>query len=60
LKGKHFTYIEVEPHALASAALGKSRQAVPHLLGQVVPEASMVGTLAVFTLDHITSRPDGR
>jgi len=36
------TYIEVEPHALASAALGKSQQAVCHLLGTVIAE-TLVG-----------------
>ena len=38
LKGKTFQYLEVEPHALASASLGKSQQAVKHLLGSVIPE----------------------
>jgi len=38
LKGKTFQYLEIEPHALASASLGKSQQAVKHLLGSVIPE----------------------
>lgn len=33
-----FRYIEVERHALASAALGKSQQAVRHLLADVIAE----------------------
>jgi hypothetical protein len=32
-----FLYIEVEPHALTSAALGKSQKAVRDLLGLTVP-----------------------
>ncbi len=32
------SYLEVEPHALACAALGKSQQAVRHLLGDVIAE----------------------
>src|SRR3984885_2278606 len=31
-----FVYIEVDPHALASAALGRTQQAVSHLLGTVL------------------------
>ncbi len=34
------TYIEVDPHALASAAHGKTQQAVSHLLGTVLAEES--------------------
>lgn len=33
-----FHFLEVEPHALASAALGKSQQAVRHLLATVIAE----------------------
>jgi SpoVK/Ycf46/Vps4 family AAA+-type ATPase len=33
-----FHFLEVEPHALASAALGKSQQAVRHLLASVIAE----------------------
>src|SRR5208282_3617626 len=36
LKGCEFFYIEVEPHALASSALGKSQQAVTELLGTTI------------------------
>jgi SpoVK/Ycf46/Vps4 family AAA+-type ATPase len=45
-----FRYIEVEPHALASAALGKSQQAVKHLLGDA--EQAAVGPLIV-VLDEV-------
>jgi len=52
LKGKHFTYLELEPHALASAALGKSQQAVTHLLGTVVAEYAASGPCIVL-LDEV-------
>src|SRR5438552_1078411 len=35
-----FAFIEVDPHALASAAHGKTQQAVSHLLGTVLAEES--------------------
>jgi len=47
-----FRYIEVEPHALASAALGKSQQAVKHLLGDVIAEQATAGPLIV-VLDEV-------
>ncbi|MCW5962500.1 MAG: AAA family ATPase [Bryobacterales bacterium] len=47
-----FRYIEVEPHALASAALGRSQQAVKHLLGAVVAEQADAGPLIVL-LDEV-------
>jgi pachytene checkpoint protein 2 len=37
--GCHMTFIEVDPHSLASATLGKSQQAVTHLLGSVIADA---------------------
>ena len=46
------TYIEVEPHALASAALGKSQQAVCHLLGTVIAEEASTGPCIVL-LDEV-------
>jgi SpoVK/Ycf46/Vps4 family AAA+-type ATPase len=53
LKGQgKFRYLEVEPHALASAALGKSQQAVKHLLGSVVAEQAATGPLVV-VLDEV-------
>lgn len=51
LTGK-ITYIEVEPHALASAALGKSQQAVCHLLGTVIAEEAATGPCIVL-LDEV-------
>ncbi|MGO8974338.1 MAG: AAA family ATPase [Steroidobacteraceae bacterium] len=38
--GAEMTFIEVDPHALASAAHGKTQQAVSHLLGTVLAEES--------------------
>lgn len=48
----NITYLEVEPHALASAALGKSQQAVRHLLGSVVAEQAASGPCIVL-LDEV-------
>lgn len=47
-----FQYLEVEPHALASSSLGKSQQAVRHLLGTTVAEAASQGPLIV-VLDEV-------
>jgi pachytene checkpoint protein 2 len=47
-----FRYIEVEPHALASASLGKSQQAVKHLLGDIIAEEAALGPLVV-VLDEV-------
>lgn len=53
IKGKgSFQYLEVEPHALASASLGRSQQAVKHLLGSVVAEHAESGPLIV-VLDEV-------
>ncbi len=46
------TYIEVDPHALASAAHGKTQQAVSHLLGTVLAEESATGPCIVL-LDEV-------
>lgn len=47
-----FLFIEVEPHALASAALGKSQRAVRDLLGQTINEHAANGPLIVL-LDEV-------
>lgn len=47
-----FQFLEVEPHALANAGLGRSQQAVRKLLGEVVPERASLGPLIVL-LDEI-------
>lgn len=50
--GGGFTYIEVDPHSLASASLGKSQQAVSHLLGTVIAEEASAGPCIVL-LDEV-------
>ena len=50
--GTKFQFLEVEPHALASASLGKSQQAVTHLLGTVIAESAEYGPLIVL-LDEV-------
>lgn len=50
--GGTFTFIEVDPHALASAAHGKTQQAVSHLLGTVLAEESSSGPCIVL-LDEV-------
>ena len=47
-----FCFIEVEPHALTGAALGKSQRAVRDLLGQTVTEQAERGPLIVL-LDEV-------
>jgi len=47
-----FTFIEVDPHALASAAHGKTQQAASHLLGTVLAEESSNGPCIVL-LDEV-------
>lgn len=47
-----FHFLEVEPHALASASLGKSQQAVRDLLGSTVAEHANSGPLVVL-LDEV-------
>ena len=47
-----FLYIEVEPHALASAALGKSQKAVTDLLGSTIAEHAAMKPLIVL-LDEV-------
>jgi AAA+ superfamily predicted ATPase len=47
-----FRFIEVEPHALTGAALGKSQRAVRDLLGQTIAEQAERGPLIVL-LDEV-------
>jgi AAA+ superfamily predicted ATPase len=51
--------VEVEPHALASASLGKSQQAVSHLLGSVIGERAEYGPLIVL-LDEVETLASDR
>ncbi|MGE3074431.1 MAG: AAA family ATPase [Dehalococcoidia bacterium] len=54
------TLLEVEPHSLANAGLGRSQQSVQRLLGQLIPERAAQGPL-VLLLDEVeTLAPDRR
>src|SRR5205823_3957394 len=46
------TFIEVDPHALASAAHGRTQQAVSHLLGTVLAEEAAI-TPCIVLLDEV-------
>ncbi len=48
----NYQYLEVEPHGLASSSLGRSQQAVKHLLGTVIAERAQDGPLIV-VLDEV-------
>jgi pachytene checkpoint protein 2 len=48
----HTTFLEVDPHALASSALGKSQKEVTKLFHQRIPEAAAHGPCVVL-LDEI-------
>ena len=53
LGSKHtYQYLEVEPHGLASSSLGRSQQAMKHLLGTVIAERAQTGPLIV-VLDEV-------
>lgn len=47
-----FQFLEVEPHALANAGLGRSQQAVRKILGEVIAERAALGPLIVL-LDEV-------
>ena len=46
------TFVEVDPHALTSSALGRSQQAVAKLFEQTIPELAMDGA-AIVLLDEV-------
>lgn len=46
------TFIQIDPHALASAALGSSQKAVTKLFEQTLPEAAL-GGVAIVLLDEL-------
>src|SRR5258706_14636675 len=52
LPGTKCTYVEVDPHALTSSALGRSQQAVAKLFEQTIPELAMEGA-AIVLLDEV-------
>jgi len=49
---KKCTYVEIDPHALASSALGRSQQAMTKLFEQTIPELAM-GGVAIVLLDEV-------
>jgi pachytene checkpoint protein 2 len=49
---KKCTYVEIDPHALASSALGRSQQAMTKLFEQTIPELAMNG-VAIVLLDEV-------
>ena len=50
--GASFTLLEVDPHALSSAMMGKTQKAVSELFGQTIAEAAMSGPTVVL-LDEV-------
>ncbi|MGE3271326.1 MAG: AAA family ATPase [Chloroflexota bacterium] len=58
-KQNRFQFLEVEPHALANAGLGRSQQAVRRLLGEVIPERAQQGPLIVL-LDEVEAMAPAR
>ncbi len=60
LKGPSITFVEVEPHALASASLGRSQQSVRDLLQKTVAELAVAGPLIVLLDEVETLAPDRR
>jgi SpoVK/Ycf46/Vps4 family AAA+-type ATPase len=52
LSGAKCTYVEVNPHALTSSALGRSQQAVAKLFDKTIPEIAMHGTV-IALLDEV-------
>jgi AAA+ superfamily predicted ATPase len=52
LKGEKVTFLQIDPHGLASAALGKSQQQVTTLFNRTIPEAGLNGP-AIVLLDEV-------
>lgn len=52
LSGAKCTYVEVNPHALTSSALGRSQQAVAKLFEKTIPELAMHGAV-IALLDEV-------
>lgn len=51
-KGASFRLLEIEPHTLASSAMGKTQRAVSELFAQTIAEAAMLGPTIVL-LDEV-------
>lgn len=52
LQGTKTTYVEIDPHALTSSALGRNQQAVAKLFEHTIPELAMDG-VAIVLLDEL-------
>lgn len=52
LRPSKVNFLQIDPHGLASASLGKSQQQVGTLFNQTIPEAGM-GGFAVVLLDEV-------
>jgi AAA+ superfamily predicted ATPase len=52
IPGTKTTYVEIDPHALTSSALGRSQQAVAKLFEHTIPELAMDG-VAIVLLDEL-------
>jgi pachytene checkpoint protein 2 len=57
---RRFHFIEVEPHSLASANLGRSQQSVRDLLQTTIAEQAQIGPLIVLLDEVETLAPDRR
>lgn len=52
MPGETVTFVQIDPHGLASAALGKSQQQITTLFGRTIPEAGLKGP-AIILLDEV-------
>src|SRR5439155_24469298 len=52
LSGTKTTFVEIDPHALTSSALGRSQQAVAKLFEQTIPELAM-DAAAIVLIDEL-------
>ncbi len=52
IPGTNTTFVEIDPHALTSSALGRSQQAVAKLFEQTIPEFAIDGA-AIVMLDEV-------
>lgn len=52
IPGEAVNFVQIDPHGLASAALGKSQQQVTKLFAQTIPEAGLKGA-AIILLDEV-------
>lgn len=60
LKGAKVRFIQIDPHALTSAALGRSQKEVAKLFHQVIPECATNGPCIVLLDEVETLAPDRR